>query len=141
MFCTVFAYDVSSLILIEGKLFPKIAQLCLNKNPKFAIVANSNNEETALKLKKIIKNAKVIFKINTDYDAYIFLNKIKQKELNKLIKNKKLVFSFYPSDIKNAMFSIYIGIRIMPYVNPLLIKKAHLKINPIFFKVGKIYEK
>jgi hypothetical protein len=136
-----FAKDFSSLILIEAKIFPKIAEINLNKHPKIAIVYDKNTKKIALKMHKLIKNSSLLQKINLNYDAYIFVKKISKEDLDTLLKNKKLIFTIYPEDIKNAMFSVYIGVRVYPYINPYLIKEADLKINPLLFKVGKIYER
>jgi len=137
---SVFGNDLSSVILIESKLFPKIAEINLNKNPKIAIVYDDSTKSEALKMKELIKNSQIIKNIKKGFDAYIFLRKIKKNELKMLLKNKKLIFTANPKDIKNAMFSVYIGVRVYPYINPEIIKEAGIRINPILFKVGRIYE-
>ena len=135
-----FCKDISSLILIESKLFPKIAEINLNKTPKIAIVYDDKTKKIASKMHKLIKNSSMIKNLDLSYDSYIFVKKIEKKELKELIKNKKIVFTIYPEDINNAMFSIYIGIKIYPYLNAKLIKQAKIRINPILLKVSKIHE-
>ena len=140
LFTSLFAVDLNSLIIIESKLFPKIAEISLQKKPKIAIVYDSSTKEQALKMQKLIKNSKAISKLQKGYDVYIFLRKISKRDMEKLLKEKKLIFAADPKYIKNAMFSIYIGVRVYPYINPKIIKEAELTINPLLFKVGKIYE-
>lgn len=138
----------NEILLIESKIYPKIMMLIKNlenKNIiKVAIVSNSDTVNTAEKLKELMKNPnlkiEIIKKLNLNYDAYVLTYPLKQTELNKLITNKKVIFSISPDYINKSMFSIYIGAKVYPYINPYLIKQSNLKINPIIFKVGKIYE-
>ena len=138
-----------NLLLIEAKLYPKIALLINNLSEKekikIAIVANNKTLEIANEFKKFIANnnkfkVKIIKKIDLKYDVYILTYDIKKTILQMLISNRKIVFTIYPDKINHAMFSIYIGPRVYPYINPKLLKEAKIKINPIIFKVGKIYE-
>jgi len=137
-----------NLLLIEAKLYPKIAMLINDLSTKkkinIAIVANNNTLEIANEFKKFIANnkfeVKIIKKIDLKYDVYILTYDIKKTTLQMLISNRKIVFTIYPDKINHAMFSIYIGPRVYPYINPKLLKEAKIKINPIIFKVGKIYE-
>ena len=135
-----FCKDISSLILIEAKLFPKIAEINLNKPSKIAIVYDEKTKKIAYKMHKLIKNSKMIKKIDPSFDSYIFVKKIEKNELKELIENKKLIFTIYPEDINKAMFSVYIGVRVHPYLNINLIKEAKIRINPILLKVSKVYE-
>jgi S-adenosylmethionine:tRNA-ribosyltransferase-isomerase (queuine synthetase) len=139
----------NEILLIESKLYPKILYLVENndrkENIKMAIVVNESTKKIGLKLKKFIKddNIKVdiIKKVNLNYDAYIFTTKnIDKKILNKLLKNRKIIFTIYPNYVENAMFSIYIGPKIYPYINPIYLNLSKIKFNPILLKVGKIYE-
>ena len=138
----------NEILLIESKIYPKIMMLIKNlenKNIiKVAIVSNSDTVNTAEKLKELMKNSnlkiEIIKKLNLNYDSYVLTYPLKQTELNKLITNKKVIFSISPDNINKSMFSIYIGAKVYPYINPYLIKQSNLKINPIIFKVGKIYE-
>jgi len=141
--------DVNREVLfIESKLFPKMMMLIKNlenKNEiKVAIISNNNTLQTAKILKKFMENDKIkisiIKKLNLNYDVYILTYPLKQTELNKLILNKKIIFSVSSDEITQSMFSIYIGAKLYPYINPYLIKKANIQIEPIIFKVGKIYE-
>ncbi|WP_096258701.1 hypothetical protein [Lebetimonas natsushimae] len=140
----------NEVLLIEAKLYPKILYL-VNENEKkdnikVAILINKNTKKIGKKLKKLINDKKIkvdlINKINLKYDAYIFTTKkINNKDLKLLLINKKVIFTVFPNRIENAMFSIYIGPKIYPYINPKLLNKAEVKFNPILLKVGKIYEK
>jgi len=144
------AFSINNeILLIEAKLYPKITMLIQNLSNKkkinIAIVANKQTLNIANKFKKFISdnskfNIKIVNSISLDYDVYILTYDIDKLTLKNLIKNKKIVFTIYPNKIDKAMFSIYIGPRIYPYINPKLLKEAKIKINPIIFKVGKIYE-
>ena len=135
-------------LYIEAKLYPKIMMLVKNLQNKrvikVAIIANKNTLSIAKNLKKFINSNKfkvdIINKLNFDYDVYILTYKLNYNEILKLIKNKKIIFSISPDFINISMFSIYIGPKVYPYINPKLIKKADIQIDPILFKVGKIYE-
>jgi len=143
-----FAHLNKEVLLIEAKLYPKIIMLIDNfrykKTIKIAIVANKQTYNYANFLKKLMQNKNfkinIIKKINNSYDVYILTHHINKNIINNLIKKKKVIFSVCPENINISMFSIYIGARVYPYLNPYLIKKANLKIDPIIFKVGKIYE-
>jgi hypothetical protein len=146
------SYINDDLLLIEAKLYPKIIYLMdLNEKKEFlkvAIVVNANTKKIGEKLKDLMKqkNLKIDLikenKINLNYDAYIFTSKyISKSLLNNLVKNKKVIFTIYPNYVKNVMFSIYIGPKIYPYINPKLLNLSKIKFNPILLKVGKIYEK
>jgi len=145
---TLFANVNKDLLLIEAKLYPKIIMLIKNfqnkKYIKVAILANNDTISYAKTLKDLMNsnNLKIdiLKKINYSYDVYILTYPINKKIINNLIKDKKVIFSISPENINISMFSIYIGVRVYPYLNPYLIKKANLKIDPIIFKVGKIYE-
>ena len=74
-------------------------------------------------------------------DAYVLAIKHpSQNIINRLLKERKLIFGIYPDSIKNTMISMYIGTKVKPIINPLLIKKGKIHINPLIFKVAKIYE-
>jgi len=139
-----------NILLIEAKLYPKIAMLtndfAKKKVIKVAIISNKLYLNDANVLKKFLsknKNLKIeiIQSINLNYDVYILTSKIDKFHLQTLIKNKKIIFALNPNNIENAMFSIFIGARVYPYINPKLLKEAKIKINPILLKVGKIYDK
>jgi len=152
LFLIIFTFATAidkNLLLIEAKLYPKIAllinDLSAKKKIKIAIVANKKTFEIAKEFKNFISenkkfNVNVVKKIDLKYDIYILTYDIDKTLLEKLIKNKKIIFTIYPDKINDAMFSIYIGPRVYPYINPKLLKEAKIKINPIIFKVGKIYE-
>ena len=147
-FTFLFANINKEVLYIEAKLYPKIFMLIKNlqnkKNIKVAILANKNTLNTAKILKNFLTNKnlkiKIIKNINLNYDVYIITYHINDKILNELIKHKKIIFSTSPNNINVSMFSIYIGARVYPYINPILIKKANIIIDPILFKVGKTYE-
>jgi len=147
-FIFLFANVNREVLFIESKLFPKMMMLIKNlenKNEiKVAVISNNNTLQTAKILKKFMENDKIkisiIKKINLNYDVYVLTYPLKQTELNELITNKKIIFSVSADEIDQSMFSIYIGAKLYPYINPYLIKKAHIEIEPIIFKVGKIYE-
>ena len=147
-FIFLFANVNREVLFIESKLFPKVMMLVKNlenKNEiKVAVISNNNTLQTAKILKKFMENDKIkisiIKKINLNYDVYVLTYPLKQTELNELITNKKIIFSVSADEIDQSMFSIYIGAKLYPYINPYLIKKAHIEIEPIIFKVGKIYE-
>jgi len=136
------------VLFIESKLFPKMMMLIKNlenkKQIKVAIISNINTLETGKLLKKFMEKDKIkitlINNVNLNYDVYILTYPLKKTEFNKLVTNKKIIFSVSPDEINQSMFSIYIGAKLYPYINPYLIKKAHIEIEPIIFKVGKIYE-
>ena len=135
----------NSMLLIEAKLYPKIIFL-LNKNPqklKYAIMYSNETGDIAKKMRKLLSNYNVSFlkKYNPNFDVYIITYPIKEDVLKKLVLKRKIIFSIFPRFIDKAMFSIYLDTRIKPFVNPFLIKEAGLSVNPIIFKVGKIYEK
>ena len=148
LFCTLFGEINSDLLLIEAKLYPKIIMLTDNfynkKKIKIAIIANENSLDEAREFKNFIQNPKfdikIIKKINFNYDVYILSYDINDKIFKQLIKHKKVIFSLDPNLINKSMFSVFIGPRIYPLINPYLIKKANIKVNSIIFKVAKIYE-
>ena len=115
------------------------------KTIKTALIADNDTMKYAIKFKNFINNSKlkikIIKKLNLNYDVYILTYDINNNDLKKLIKHKKLIFSINPNLINKSMFSVYIGVRVYPLINPILIKQAGIKINPVIFKVAKIYEK
>lgn len=145
----VFANINQEILLIESKLYPKIMELTENlqnkKIIKIAIIADSQSWNEAKTLKNFLnkKNFKIdiIKKPDLKHDVYILTQPLKKTELEKLLSNKKIIFSSIPNYVETAMFSIYIGAKVYPYINPYLIKKSKIKIDSIIFKVGKIYEK
>ncbi len=145
----VFANINQEILLIESKLYPKIMELTENlqnkKIIKIAIIADSQSWNEAQTLKNFLnkKNFKIdiIKKPDLKHDVYILTQPLKKAELEKLLSNKKIIFSSIPNYVETAMFSIYIGAKVYPYINPYLIKKSGIKIDSIIFKVGKIYEK
>ena len=136
------------ILLIESKIYPKIMMLIKNLEDKnkiqVAIVSNHDTINSAEILKKLIRSSKlqvnIINKVNLHYDVYITSYLIKKEQIDGLISHGKILFSISPNYINNTMFSIYIGPKVYAYINPYLIKKGNIKINPIIFKVGKIYE-
>ena len=145
-----FAFPVNDdILLIEAKLYPKILYLVddFDKRDviKIAILVNENSLEVGKKLKNLMKsqNLKIdlIKNVSLNYDAYILTYNLDKKFIIKLLKNKKVLFSIYPNKLDNAIFSIYIGERVYPLINPKLLKLSKLKFSPILLKVGKIYEK
>jgi len=138
------------LLYIEAKLYPKIMMLTQNLSNKstikIAVVSNNNTISLSKKYKDYFPHNKkflisVIKKITLNYDVYIFTYTPKKEDIKKLIKSRKIIFTLLPNNVKNAMFGIYIGVRVYPYINPALLKEANIIINPIILKVGKIYEK
>jgi len=138
------------LLYIEAQLYPKMMLLTQNLSQKstikVAIVSNNNTINIAQKYKNYFpKSSKfvvnIIKKITLKYDVYIFTFSPTKKILNTLIKNKKIIFTLIPNTVKKAMFGIYIGPRVYPYINPIFLKEANIIINPVILKVGKIYEK
>ena len=136
------------ILLIESKIYPKIMMLIKNLENKnkiqVAIVSNHDTINNAEILKKLIHNSKlqvhIVNKVSLNYDVYIMSYLIKKEQIRRLISHGKVLFSIVPDYINNSMFSIYIGPKVYAYINPYLIKKGNIKINPIIFKVGKIYE-
>lgn len=140
----------NEILLIEAKLYPKILYLIDDNEKKgkinVAIVVDNNTKKIGLKLKKLIKDKnlkiKITDKIDLNYDTYIFTFKnVNWEKINILLENKKILFTIYPNYVENAMFSIFIGPKIYPYVNPKLLSYSKIKFNPIILKVSKIYEK
>ena len=138
----------SNLLFIEAKLYPKMIMLAngfyTKKKIKIAIIANNKTKEEAVEFKNFIQNpkfdVKITNKINLNYDVYILTHNINDKIIQNFIKYKKLIFAIDPDLINKSMFSIYVGVKVYPLINPYLIKKSNIKINPIIFKVAKIYE-
>jgi len=144
-----FAIDMNSLLLIESKLYPKIIKLNKEyeekKTIKIAVLYDSKSKKYAHKLKELMKNYIVVpikanRKIPLDFDVYILGTNIEKNLVDKLINSRKLIFSLYPNDVSNAMIGIYIGVKVVPLINPKLLKLAKIQLNPIIFKVAKIYE-
>jgi hypothetical protein len=147
-----FSFDMNSFLIIESKLYPRIIKLnrdLENKERiKIAIIYNEESKDYAYKLKRLLKNYFVFtfdvknlsYKLLLKFDVIILGAKIDNSLLNKLINSKKFIFSLYPNDVSNAMVGIYVGARVVPFINPYLIKKAKIKIDPIIFAVSKIYE-
>jgi hypothetical protein len=149
-FIFMYGMDINSLMLIEAKLYPKIIKLneCLNKkkNIKIAILYDSESKRYAIKLKKLMKDYNITLIdfnkiISFNYDVYINGAKINKNILNKLIKFKKMIFSLYPNDVSDSMIGLYIDVRILPLINPYIIKEAEININPVIFAISKIYDK
>lgn len=143
-----FAQISDNLLYIEAKLYPKMIMLSNGfyyKNKiKIALIANEKTIKEAEKFKSFIKSSKfdvkIIKNVDLNYDVYILTYDIDNKIIQKLIKHKKLIFALDPALIKKSMFSVYIGVRVYPLINPNLIKAANININPVIFKVAKIYE-
>lgn len=139
----------NNLLLIEAKLYPKMIMLTNGfyekKRINIAILTDKKTKRYAIEFKNLLQNPKFNVKITTkpnlNYDVYVLTYNIDAKIIKKLIKQKKLIFSIDPDLINKSMFSIYIGIRVYPLINPYLIKKADIRVNPVIFKVAKIYEK
>ena len=138
------------MLIIEAKLYPKIVMLDKNidgKSLKIAVIYDEKNFLTAKKFQEYLKINKVnSFLLNENNkikkaDAYVLaIKNPSQKLINKLLKEHKLIFGVYPESIKNTMICIYIGTKVKPIINPILIKKGKIHINPLIFKVAKIYE-
>lgn len=148
LFTGLFGEINDNLLYIEAKLYPKMMMLAnglyKKKKIKIAIIANNKTKAEADKFKNFIQNpkfdVKITNKINLNYDVYILTYNINDKIIQNFIKHKKLIFTIDPDLINKSMFSIYVGVRVYPLINPYLIKKSSIKINPIIFKVAKIYE-
>ncbi|GAB6044872.1 hypothetical protein JCM11957_04700 [Caminibacter profundus] len=144
------AIDMNSLLLIESKLYPKIIKLNKEyeekKTIKIAVLYDSKSKKYAHKLKELMKSYIVVpinvnRKIPLDFDVYILGTNIEKNLVGKLINSRKLIFALYPNDVSNAMIGIFIGVKVVPLINPKLLKLAKIQLNPIIFKVAKIYEK
>ncbi len=141
-----FCYNIPELLSYESELFPKIINFIKPENKKIAIVFNKNSFELANKLKNLINNNSYILitkdQLNiNNFKAVIFTYKnIDKNLLKKLLKNHILILSIYPDEIKNSMISIYIGLKIKPYINIKLIKIADISINTVLLNIGEIYE-
>lgn len=135
------------LLILESKLYPKLFMLIddYDKKSILNIAIYSDKNEKARFIKKLYTsdklNAVITKKIDKSFDVILLTRKIDNKTLNNLLKLKKPIFTTEKNNVDYSMFGIYIGVRIYPYLNPYLIKKANLKLNPIIFKVAKIYEK
>jgi len=142
-----FCYNINEVISYESELFPKIINIIENDHKKVAILYNDESVYVAQKLKNLINdnNYFLIHKDNFEpknFKAVIFTYKnVDQNLINKLIKNKILILNIYSDAIKNSMISIFIGLKIKPYININLIKMANININPILLNIGEIYEK
>jgi hypothetical protein len=142
------AYNLNNILVIEARLYPKIIRLQRGmqnkKNLKIAIIYSTKTLNYALKLSNLLKQEGIksflIKKGLKKADAYILtVKKIKPEFLNSLLKQKRIIFTIYPGDLKYAMVGITIGVRILPMINPKLIKKSGIFLNPIIFQVSKVY--
>ena len=146
----IFAYDINELIKIEAKLYPKIVKLektFQNKTLKIAIIYNNSSQKIAKKFSLLLKKENVttytvFYKdLIPTANAYILTFKnVTPKLFNKLLKRKKLIFNIYPNELEYSMVGVYIGLKVKPLINPKLIKKANIKLNPIIFRVAEVYE-
>jgi len=136
------------LLIIESKLYPKVIMLENKsvKHPKIGIIYDKNSLNTAKKISRFLtinKYVSFLIKKNDikEADGYILTVKNPSKKLIKaLLKTHKLIFGVYPGSVKYTMISLYIGPKVKLYINPKIIKEAHIYVNPILFKVGRIYE-
>jgi len=141
-----FCYNITELLSYESELFPKIINLIKQEDKKIAIVYNNNSFELANKLKNLINNNSYVLTTKNqlnikNFKAVIFTYKNVDKNLlKKLLNNHILILSIYPDEIKNSMISIFIGLKIKPYINIKLIKVAGIPINAILLNIGEIYE-
>ncbi len=145
-FTVLFGFNKDILIL-ESKLYPKMFLLINNYDKKkiLNILIYDDKNEKSIFFKSLLQkdNTNIVIgkKLkNKNFDIIILTESINNEELKKLLQLKKPIFTTNPDNIKNAMFGIYIGARVYPYINPLLIKKADIKINPIIFKVARLYD-
>ncbi len=143
--------NIEELLYIESKLYPKIIMLdkSVNKKEKivFDILYDEENYHIAKVMSQLLRKNGVDTRLDKipryckNADAYILVTKnVSERFINNLLRSKKLIFSVYPDMIKNSMISVYIGIKVKPIINPSLIKKGYIKLNPILLKVAKIYE-
>ena len=67
-----------------------------------------------------------------------------EKRLTPLIREavarKRLLFAYDEQAIPHAMIAIELGTRIVPVINPQLLKEAKIELRPIVFKVAKVYD-
>jgi viroplasmin and RNaseH domain-containing protein len=146
----IFAYDINDLLKIEAKLYPKIIKLektTLNNTLKIAIIYNHSSQKLAKKFSLLLKKENIIsypvFYKNPipKANAYVLTFKnVTPTLFNKLLKRKKLIFNIYPNELEYSMVGVYIGLKVKPLINPKLIKKANIKLNPIIFRVSEVYE-
>ena len=158
---SLFAYIHKDLVRIEVNLFSKIIFLDYNYREKlvngevviFILYDTSAHKEIAKKFAKELEGKKVFGKkirVVTDstkidhiaptaYLAILELEKMKAL-LDKLISKKRLIFTSYEGQIDYAMVSVYLGNRIVPAINPILLKKSGIELRPIIFKVAKVYD-
>jgi hypothetical protein len=125
-------------MFIEAKIYPNILRLNRRTNRIKIAVIYQEKEHLAKKMAEFLKKEGVdvvVSKKIVDADGYIIFKKIKGLE-----KKGKLIFGVYPDMIKDVMVTLYIGLRVKPYINLYMIKKAGIKIDPTILKVSKIYE-
>jgi hypothetical protein len=144
-----FAYNLKQILRLEARLYPKIMRLdeslANKKTLRIGIVYSKKTYDYAAFLAKLLKNQNVKADLLSENDlkeedAYILtVKKVKKSVLKKLLSYKKLIFTIYPGELKNAMIGIYIGVRILPMINPYLIKKEKIYLDPIIFEVSKVY--
>lgn len=156
-----FAYIHRDLVRIEAKLFSKIIFLDYDYRKKLVngevvvliLHDSSSHEEIAKKFAEELDGKKVFGKnirVITDAEkikhitptAYLAVLEPENMKalLNKLISKKRLIFTSYEDQIDNAMVSVYLGNRIVPAINPILLKKSGIELRPIIFKVAKVYD-
>jgi hypothetical protein len=156
-----FAHIDTDLARIESGLFSKMIFLDYDYKDKlidgkvviYILYDSPEHEEIAEEFVNFLNNKDVL---NTTISAkkcsynsfkrelptaYITIleEKNMKKISNKLIYQERLVFASDKSLIGYAMVSIYLGSRIMPIINPKLIKEGNIELRPIIFKVAKVY--
>ena len=157
-----FARMDAQLVSIEGKLFSKMVFLDYEYkkkllNGKVVIFILYDSLEYKKIAKEFVKelNGKKILGTNVRAEAvnikqigkevptaYIAVLKPENMKslADKVISKKRLIFTSDKNLIDYAMVSIYLGSRIVPIINPKLIKSSGIELRPIIFKVAKVYD-
>jgi len=157
-----FADVDEKLVKIESKLFSKIIFLDYDYQQKLQndqvtieiLYDTKANRYIAEHFVKVLNQQRVFGKtirawavdIRSMIDqhiptAYIVVLKSDQGVMisQQLIKKKRLLFAYRPDLIQYAMVTIEMRHRIVPFINPKLLKLGGIELRPIIFKVAKVY--
>lgn len=157
-----FASIDTEFVRIESRLFSKMIFLDYDYKKKllngevvvYILYDSSDHKVIAQEFVEYLNNKKILgtkirakeFNIKnlknelpTAYIAILEPENMK-KIVNKLISYRRLIFTSDNSLIGYAMASIYLGSRIVPIINPKLIKLSNIELRPIIFKVAKVYD-
>jgi hypothetical protein len=76
----------------------------------------------------------------------LFISDVQNRDINSAIefsrKNEILSMSYNPKFLENGVStSIFIGRKVVPYINVEALQKSHIELNNILLRVSKIYKK